>query len=179
MSLPGSSGLSGRRPDRAALVIGACLVVAGAVVGYDAWSIRTGVASYSRVGPAVFPYAIAAGLVFLGLGTIVSGFRHAAPTREDLAAKPVLWIVGGLLAQIALLPFAGFSLATGAVFAATAYAFGKRRLWFTYPIGVAFTLVVWLLFAMVLRLVLPAGPLERAAQQAINALIAMFRGGGG
>ena len=68
------------------------------------------------------------------------------------------WIVGGLVAQIALLPYAGFSIATGAVFAATAKAFGRGPLWFTYPVGVIFALAIWLFFAKGLQLVLPAGP---------------------
>jgi putative tricarboxylic transport membrane protein len=34
-------------------------------------------------------------------------------------------------------------------------------LWFTYPAGVALALSIWLFFNKALRLVLPAGPLER------------------
>ena len=71
------------------------------------------------------------------------------------------WIVGGLVAQIVLLPYAGFSIATGAVFAATARAFGRGPLWFTYPVGVVMSLAIWLFFSKGLQLVLPAGPLER------------------
>jgi putative tricarboxylic transport membrane protein len=73
---------------------------------------------------------------------------------------PIAWVVGGLVAQIGLLPYAGFSIATGAVFAATAKAFGRGPLWFTYPIGVTFALSIWLFFSKALQLVLPAGPLE-------------------
>ena len=54
---------TGRRPDRAALVIALALIALGAVVAWDAAHMRTGVAAYSRIGPRAFPYAIAAGLV--------------------------------------------------------------------------------------------------------------------
>jgi putative tricarboxylic transport membrane protein len=73
--------------------------------------------------------------------------------------------------QIALLPVAGFSIATGAVFAATAGAFGRGPLAVTYAIGVVASLVIWLIFAMALRLVLPGGQIERLAQAGVQALI--------
>jgi putative tricarboxylic transport membrane protein len=72
-----------------------------------------------------------------------------------------VWIVGGLVAQMLLLKVAGFSIATGALFAATAAGFGRRKLWISFPVGIVFCLIVWLIFAGLLNLSLPAGPLER------------------
>jgi len=40
----------------------------------------------------------------------------------------VLWIVGGLLAQIALIKLTGFSIATGVLFAMTARGMGRVSL---------------------------------------------------
>lgn len=151
----------GRRPDRASLVIALALIVLALVVAWDAATMRTGAATYSRIGPRAFPYGVSAGLTILAALTTIRAFRFAAPRLPRDEARPALWIVGGLLTQIALLPYAGFSLATGSVFAATAYAFGRGPLWLTYPIGVAFALAVWLFFARALSLILPAGPLER------------------
>ncbi len=148
------------RRDTAAFVIGAGLLVLAAVIAWDAYSIRTGAAAYARIGPRAFPYAVAACLALAGLATVVSGFR-AAPTRPKEAVGPIAWIIGGLCAQLAVLPFGGFSLATGFVFAATARAFGRGPVWLTYPLGVAFALALWLLFARGLNLILPQGPLER------------------
>ena len=164
MSAPEELIERGRPPDRAALAIGAFLLCLAAVVAYDAASIRAGVATYSRIGPAVFPYGIAVGLGLLGLATIAGGLRQGPGPRVRIDPRPALWIAGGLAGQIAVLPFAGFSLATGIVFAATAAAFGRRRLVVTYPIGVVVALAVWLVFALALKLVLPAGPLEVAAR---------------
>jgi putative tricarboxylic transport membrane protein len=149
-----------RRPDRAALVIGLILIGIAATVAWDAFSMRAGAASYSRIGPKAFPYAVSFGLLLLGVLTGVQALREEPAKREPLAFTPVFWIVGGLGAQIALLPYAGFSLATGAVFAATAKAFGRGPLWLTYPIGVGIALSVWLFFSKALQLILPAGPLE-------------------
>ena len=54
----------------------------------------------------------------------------------------------------------GFAIATGLLFAFTARGFGKGPLWFTVPLGIVVSLVIWLIFAGLLNLSLPAGPLE-------------------
>ncbi len=59
-----------------------------------------------------------------------------------------------------LLKVAGFSIATGLLFAATARAFGRGPLWKTIPIGIVLAYVIWVIFARGLSLSLPAGPLE-------------------
>jgi putative tricarboxylic transport membrane protein len=150
-----------RRPDWAALTVAVFLLAIAAVVAWDVAHMRTGVAAYSRIGPRAFPYAIAAGLAVLSFLTAVQAFRAPGPEPESDEIAPMAWIVGGLVAQIVLLPYAGFSIATGAVFAATARAFGRGPLWITYPAGVLFALAIWLFFNKALQLVLPAGPLER------------------
>lgn len=164
---PASTGL---RLDKAELVIALALIALGAVVAWDAAHMRSGVAAYSRIGPRAFPYAIAAGLVLIGIATAVLALRNAAPMRHRDEILPMAWIIGGLIAQIALLRYAGFAIATGAVFAATAKAFGRGRLWLTYPLGVIFALAIWLFFAKGLLLVLPAGPLENFAARGIARL---------
>jgi putative tricarboxylic transport membrane protein len=150
-----------RRPDWAALTVAAFLLVVAAVIAWDVAHMRTGVAAYSRIGPRAFPYAVAVGLAVLGALTAVQAFRVASPAPEPDEIAPMAWIVGGLMVQIVLIPYAGFSIATGAVFAATARAFGRGPLWATYPAGVLFALAIWLFFNKALQLVLPAGPLER------------------
>jgi putative tricarboxylic transport membrane protein len=59
-----------------------------------------------------------------------------------------------------LLHFAGFSIATGILFAFTARAFGKTNLAMTLPIGIVVSFLVWVVFSQLLMLHLPAGPLE-------------------
>jgi putative tricarboxylic transport membrane protein len=161
-----------RRTNHAALVVGGLLVAAAAAVAYDAALIRPGVATYSRIGPRVFPYAIAAALLAIGIATAISALRNRAAETPSIAPAPVLWILGGLAGQIALLGTAGFSLATGVVFSATAAALGRTRVWVTYPIGVAFSLAIWLVFAIGLKLALPAGPLEVIARSEATAIVA-------
>ena len=128
-----------------------------------AWStaLTPVAASYARIGPPAFPYAIAAVLFVLAVWTAVAALRGEFPEREEQNVSPMLWIVGGLAAQMLLLKFAGFSIATGLLFAATARGFGRGPLWLTVPIGIVIALVLWIIFAKGLQLSLPAGPLER------------------
>lgn len=168
-----------RRPDRAALVIAAGLAVLAVVVAVDTYNLPQGVATYSRIGPRAFPYAIACGLLLVAAATLLAGLRRDFPEREKDNYRPMAWIVGGLVIQLALISHAGFAIATGAVFAATARAFGRGPLWFTYPIGVVLALAIWLAFAQGLNLVLPQGPVERYALEQLRALIAMISGTAG
>lgn len=170
----------GRRPDGAAFVIAAMLAALGALLLWDAGQMleRGG---YSGVGPDGMPRVIGYSLLGLAVWTGLSGLGGAAP-REHHEVAPVIWIVGGLLAQMALLKLPdetwgswfglalpgfpwwfpqGFSVASGLLFAFTAAAFGKRRLLVTVPVGIALALAVYGVFDQVLKLNLPAGPVER------------------
>ena len=162
----GSAASLERRPDWPTLIIALLLILAGAIVAWDAARMRSGVAAYSRVGPRAFPFGIAAGLVLLGLCTAIQALRRSSEHRDHHEFAPIAWIIGGLIAQLALLRPAGFAIATGAVFAATAKGFGRGPLWFTYLVGFLMSLAMWLFFSMGLKLVLPAGPIEAATARA-------------
>jgi Tripartite tricarboxylate transporter TctB family. len=149
-----------RRPDGAALVIAAILGGLAAVIVWQTMQMRVPPVQ-QRVGPTVFPYIVAAGLALLAVGTLVSALRNGFPERSRDDYRPIFWVVGGLVAQILLLSTAGFSIATGVLFAFTARAFGRGPLWQTIPIGIVFSFLVWFIFARGLQLSLPQGALER------------------
>lgn len=149
-----------RRPDRAALVIAVFLAALGGLIFWDTSRLASAT-GYSGVGPATIPFVIAGGLLVLAVWTVFEALRGDFPARDRQEFGPVVWIVGGLAAQMLLLKTFGFSIATGLLFAATAAAFGKRKLWMTIPIGILLCLGIWLIFAGLLQLSLPAGPLER------------------
>jgi putative tricarboxylic transport membrane protein len=168
-----------RRPDRAALVIAALLAGLAAVIAVNTYNLPSGVASYSRVGPRAFPYTMAACIALIALATLRAALHRDFPAREKDDVRPILWVIGGLVVQIALLKAStGFAVATGAVFAATAMAFGRGPLWFTYPVGVILSMAIWLAFATGLNLVLPAGPPEHFMLDLFRSLFAMLSGGG-
>ncbi|WP_144577036.1 tripartite tricarboxylate transporter TctB family protein [Agrobacterium sp. DE0009] len=149
-----------RRPDWAALVIAVALVIVAGVIFWDSARLAS-VTGYSPVGPATVPYAIAFCLVGLAIWTAIEAWRGDFPERDKQEIAPVIWVVAGLAAQMLLLNLAGFSIATGLLFAFTARAFGKRKLWYSIPVGIVLSFVIWVVFAQLLQLSLPAGPLER------------------
>lgn len=148
-----------RRPDGAALVIAAGLAVIAGVMLWDSARLAD-LGGYSGVGPASVPRVVAGGLLGLAGWTVLAALRGDFPERPPQRVAPVLWIVAGLAVQLLLLHLAGFSVATGILFACTAFAFGKRNLAMTLPIGIAFAFVVWVIFSQLLMLHLPPGPLE-------------------
>ncbi len=149
-----------RRPNRAALVIAFALLAIAAVIFWDIAHLGK-IASYSTVGPATVPNVVAGCLVGLAIWTAIEAWRGDFPEIEVLEYTPILWIVGGLAAQMLLLKPLGFSVATGILFAATAAGFGKRKLWISVPVGIVISFFVWAVFSQLLQLHLPAGPLER------------------
>jgi putative tricarboxylic transport membrane protein len=159
MSQPGDT--PARRPPGAALVTAAVLVLLGALILWDSSRLPADT-GYSGVGPADVPRLIAIGLILLGIWAAIDGFR--GPPEEPPAQEvlPVIWIMGGLGAQLVLLGFTGFSIATGILFACTARAFGYRSLLIALPVGILACLAVYGLFDRVLQLNLPTGPLETA-----------------
>lgn len=150
-----------RRPDGASLIVAVVLALIAVVIFRDAAGLPQA-RGYSGVGPADVPRWIAWALLGLSGWSVIAAFREPAAPRPAQDIAPIIWIIGGLAAQLALLGVAGFILATGVLFAATARAFGKRNLLLTFPIGLVFSLLIYLIFAGLLDLSLPAGPLERA-----------------
>lgn len=148
-----------RRPDGAALVIALGLAGVGAVLIWQGFSIPDK-GGYAGVGSGGMPKFIGFGLLALALGHVITGVRngHSAPMRPQFA--PVLWVIGGLALQLILLRPAGFSIASGLLFAFTAAGFGKRALTLTIPVGVVLSLVIYGVFDQLLKLKLPAGYLE-------------------
>ena len=146
--------------DRAALVIAVLLLALAGVIFWQTASMRVA-GQQTRVGPTTLPYLMSAFLAVLGVGHVVMAFRHGLPAREADRAGPMLWIVGGLLLQMLLLKPLGFSVATGLLFAFAARGFGRGPLAMTVPIGIALSFAIWIVFAQLLKLSLPAGPLER------------------
>ena len=149
-----------RRPDWATLVVAIILAIAAGVILWDAARLPQS-GGYGGVGPADVPRWVAWGLLALAAWSAIAAFREGAEPRAPSAPEPVLWIVAGLLLQLLLLKPAGFSIATGLLFACAAAGFGRKKLWLTIPIGIALGAAIFAVFGGLLELSLPAGPLER------------------
>jgi putative tricarboxylic transport membrane protein len=150
---------TGRRPDGAAFIIAALLAAFGAVLLWDAGRLPQD-GGYAGIGPAAMPKLIGWGLIVLAALTAASGLKRPLASVPRQNPVPLLWIGGGVALQIALLHVVGFILATALLFAATARAFGERRLPLAFAVGLVLSLAVYGIFDQLLQLNLPAGPLE-------------------
>jgi len=163
MTEPSVPHASKRRPDVAALIIAAALALLGAVIAWDASRLGAG-GAYARIGPQTIPYAIAVCLGLLALWTVVEAIRGDFPEREKQELGPVAWIVGGLVLQLLLIKYVGFSIATAILFALTARGLsqGSRKvsLGLALLVGLVLCTAIWFVFARLLQLSLPTGPLE-------------------
>jgi putative tricarboxylic transport membrane protein len=74
-----------------------------------------------------------------------------------------VWLIlGGLALLIAIIGLGGgFIPATTVLFVATSAAFGRRAIVADLGIALVMTTLIYLVFARLLTLSLPAGPLER------------------
>ena len=146
------------RVGEAALAAG--VLALGLFIAFE--TSRAPGAANAVVGPALFPYLIAAGLVLVGLSLMRQAFSghiaHEGGFELDFVA--VLLISAGLIAQMFLLEPLGWIPATTLLFIAVARAFGSRRLPVDIAIGLALTVVSFVVFNYGLDLNLPTGVLE-------------------
>jgi putative tricarboxylic transport membrane protein len=111
------------------------ILVAGAIA-LEATTIPVA-AVYAKIGPRAFPYGAALGLGLVGLALAVTAWRGAAsggiaaeeaePAPSPPARRALGWLGVGLAANAALIAPLGFVLASTALFAAVARAFGSVR----------------------------------------------------
>ena len=149
-----------RRPDTAGLVIAGILLLIAIVALWDTANLE--LAPTYGLGPKAMPYVVATGLAILAIANAVLAWRGDFPEREELAWTPIVLILGGMAALIAIIGLGGgFIPATAILFAATATAFGRRAIHIDLAIGAVLAVAVFLLFDKLLTLSLPAGPIER------------------
>jgi putative tricarboxylic transport membrane protein len=149
-----------KRLDIPALVIAILLLVAAGVIWRDLSSLQ--INSVYGIGPKAMPGLVAIGLGILGVANVVNAFRGALPERESLQWSPIILILGGLAALIAIIAVGGgFIIATAILFTATSAAFGRTAYVTDLIIGLVIAVVIYLVFSKLLSLTLPVGPLER------------------
>ena len=148
------------RLDQAGLVIALILLALAAAVFWD--MNRLELNAVYGVGPKAMPILVGTGLALLGIGNAIIAVRGGLPKRESVDMTAILLILGGLAGLIALIALGGgFILATAVLFAAVARAFGRRAILADLLIGLVLGILAYLLFAKLLGLTLPLGPIER------------------
>jgi putative tricarboxylic transport membrane protein len=141
-------------------VLAAFILLLGVFVAIETANLRTG-PGYAAIGPKLFPWLVAAGLVLVGLALLYEARAGAIahPAGFQLDMPPALAVTAGLVLQMLLMRPAGFVIATAALFVAVTYALGSRRILLNVAIGLALCAITYVAFTRGLGLVLPAGVL--------------------
>ncbi|CAH1671832.1 tripartite tricarboxylate transporter TctB family protein [Chelatococcus asaccharovorans] len=149
-----------RRLDVSGLIIALGLLVIAILLRRDAGHMPPPPA-YARIGPEAATNVVALGLVVLGLATAYTAWRGAGVEPERADWGPVALITLAFVAVIAIIGLGGgFILASAVLFALTSRAFNRRALLVDFGVGLALGLGAYLVFAKLLTLTLPSGPLE-------------------
>jgi len=145
---------------------GQVLVAAGVLALGVAFAVGTWLLpdapSYARVGTRLFPGLISSGLLIVGAlllrEALSGGFRAFPEERHDpFDWGAFAWISSGLVLHLLLIAGLGFILCSTFLFVVVARGFGSVKLWRDFALGLAISIVVYVLFTQVLTLSLPWG----------------------
>jgi putative tricarboxylic transport membrane protein len=144
------------------ILLAIALVAAGGLLFLGTLSIAVA-PTYSRVGPRVFPFAVAIGLIVVGLVYALESWkgRQTPPDEHHASPWPLALIGTGLIADALLLERLGFILSSAILFVVVAAAFGSRRHLRDAFVGLILAIVAYVTFVHGLGLNLPAGILAR------------------
>jgi len=142
-------------------------IALGIWVAYLAHDIRSLFqVSSVDVGPKMFPYACAAGLVLCGIGKFISS-RDAKSKpfldRQGVLRLAVIFLV--MAAYIAGLTYLGYIITTPIMLIVLTYmlADGKKLVWWHVLLfAVLMTAAVYFAFTKLMNVILPAGEWTRA-----------------
>jgi putative tricarboxylic transport membrane protein len=141
-------------------VVAGFILLLGLYVAVETAMLRTG-PGYAAIGPKLFPWLVAAGLLVVGVALLYEARAGAVaqPAGFDLDLPPAVVVTAGLVLQMVLMKPAGFVIATAVLFVAVAYALGSRRIVLNAAVGLVLCAVTYLAFTRGLGLALPAGAL--------------------
>jgi putative tricarboxylic transport membrane protein len=139
-------------------ILGGFLLAVGLFIAIEIAGMEVA-ASTAAVGPKMFPFIVAGGLILIGLLVLREAAFGHVPHEGGLELwwPAVLLISVALMAQLLLVERAGWIIAAAVLFALVARAFGSRRLLTDAVIGLALSGLTFVVFSYGLDLSLPAG----------------------
>jgi hypothetical protein len=157
------------------LLIGIGTLAAAAAVLWQTWAIPVS-PLYSKVGPTVFPYLTAAGLLVLAVLLVVAAVQGGWQPDEEKETptdwRSMAFVVAGLLANLFLIQPLGFTTASVIMFVLVCYGFGSRRPVRDFITGLILSLAAYFGFAKALGVDIGGGYVENFA----NAVLATIAG---
>ncbi len=172
MASGGEQGEGGwLRPAVGETIIAAGVLVLAAVIFWQTAIIPVSPV-YAKVGPTIVPYISAIGLAGLGLLLLYSALTGGWQPEEEKEITPdrpaLLWVVLGLALNVLLITYAGFTIASVALFVCVARGFGSKAIVRDAVIAAAFALVAYFGFARTLGINIGAGWIENAIESALG-----------
>ena len=156
------SGPEKRERAQAGVWLGGGLIVFAAIAGWRTAQIPSFV-GYGQVGPTAIPWIVSALLAVLGAAIILQAWRgrwQAGEKPGAINAAALGWVCLGLLLNVVLIGNAGFILASTALFACAARAFGSRRMLRDAAIGFLLALACYAAFDRLLGYRIGTGVIE-------------------
>jgi putative tricarboxylic transport membrane protein len=141
-------------------VLGFGVLALGLFIAVQTWQMQVA-GSQAAVGPRLFPFLVAGGLVLVAAALLREAFfghvAHEGGFELDWLA--VLLVSAGLVVQMLLLEWVGWIVAATILFVLTARAFMSRRLVADAALGLGLAALTFVVFSYGLDLSLPAGQL--------------------
>jgi len=168
----GGAGWAARlRPALGETVIAVGVLVLAVVIFWQTLSIPVS-PIYAKVGPTVMPMITAAGLALLGVLLLCSALTGGWRTHEERNVMPdrvaLMWIGAGLVLNVLLIGYAGFTIASIILFVCVARGFGSQAILRDAGIGAVFALVAYFGFAQSLGINIGAGIVETAIERVLG-----------
>lgn len=146
-------------PDTAA---GVFIFAFGIFAAFGAAAIPT--SSWAVVGPSLFPWAVAGLILICGVFLVIQGLLggwQGEEEQEPLQKTQLLWVGGGLVANLVLIDDVGFIIASTVMFAMIARGFGSRNWPRDLGIGFAVALIAYVGFDRLLGYKIGSGLIEK------------------
>ncbi len=161
------------------LLIGIGMLAASAMVLWETLVIPVS-PLYSKVGPTVFPYITATGMLVLSVLLLAAAIRGGWQPEEEKETptdwRSMAFVVAGLLANLFLIRPLGFTAASVIMFVLVCYGFGSRHPIRDLLIGLILALAAYFGFAKVLGVNIGAGYIEKEVTAALMIAAEWFRG---
>ncbi|HET9903594.1 MAG TPA: tripartite tricarboxylate transporter TctB family protein [Xanthobacteraceae bacterium] len=153
-----------RRPALPETALGLGTLAFAALVLWQAWEIPVS-PLYAKIGPSIFPFFTGGALAVLAVLMLAQALRGGWQNEEEKAIpidrKAVVYVLCGLVANVALIGSFGFTIASTALFVLVARGFGSRAFVRDAAIGFAVALLSYFGFAKALGVTIGAGLVER------------------
>ena len=112
-------------------------------------------------GPSFFPIIIVSAILMLSAALFISGVRenHGAEktVRDQTSHRLAVLAIGAFVVFLALLPYAGFIIASCLFFAVLMYLYGSRNWIMIIASSVIIPVTLYLLFRHGFQIILPRG----------------------